>query len=150
MKTLIKTSKLTQKERANLCRKSEFFFSFPWEDDEKVLTRFEKESFTTFEGLSNTLSNYWINFGVTHLMRFQCYPPGLVTFALIQYDEHSPKLLALNSGASHERDKMMRRQAEVREILSQTVKAFEESKHLQKMRVNRLESDHDVLKELAS
>ena len=136
MNTQLKTKntrKLSRNELANKYRESEFFFSFPWETDGQVIERFEREGITTFEGLANTIANYWINFGVSHLLNFNCYPLRLDEFALIQFDEHVEELKALGLASARELADILDQRACTRDQLSQIVKAFEGSTDLQRL-----------------
>ncbi len=131
--TIKKSSFMSTKDQADNCRQSEYFISFPWETDNQILGRFAKESITTFEGLANTIVNYWINFGVTSLLRVGSYPPGLEQFALIQFEDHSPKLLIMEQLSDRSHSATILQLDEMKHNISQTLKAFEHSKDLQEM-----------------
>ena len=129
--TINSTRKITRNELANSYRDTNFFLSFPWESDNQVIERYERESTTTFEGLANTIANYWINFGVNQLLKCGNYPSGLDEFALIQFDERCPELKAVKDKGTQIRPDMVLQISEMRHQLSQTLKAFEHSKSLQ-------------------
>lgn len=129
--TINSTRKLTRNEIANSYKESNFFLSFPWESDNQVIERYERESITTFEGLANTIANYWINFGVNQLLKCGNYPSCLDEFALIQFDERGPELKAVKDMGTQSRTDIVLQISEMRHQLSQTLKAFEHSKSLQ-------------------
>lgn len=131
--TINKPNILTNQQRAEQCRNAEFFISFPWETDSQILERFERESITTLEGLANTIVNYWINFGVRHRLNFGCYPTKLEEFALIQLEDHSEKLKAMQNPSSRSQLSTMLEFDEMKHLVSQTLKAFEHSVELQDM-----------------